>query len=658
MSNATQSHRQMKGHLRSGVMTSLARSKAGSVLPIYAVGTLVLTGLVGGGVDMARAYQAERRLQSACDSGALAGRRAIGTNGFDAAAKEQADRFFNVNFDPSVEQTSDTVFTASSPDDGGSVEGTATAKLPTVIMPVFGITTIALSVTCTASMGVGNSDVVFVLDTTGSMAWTPGGSTTSDVTQSRIFALQGAMRTFYDTVETATAGGNSRVRYGFVPYSSAVNVGRVLTDLNSNFIANTLTIQSRQPVNWGPVVDTWHESGVPTQASNGDYEQYSSTRYSSQTSCSSARPSDDANWSNDGAPQTTVNKTFDPNRGQMITATGSQQNQKKAQYDCGKSGKYYYIYRRYQTRSLTSYDYEARNPVPVTTSGSTFQNWLYRPIAYDTSRFKTFSSTGAMVGERSGATRLVNETWGGCIIERQTTPAESFSFVSLATGITPSAAMDLNIDAAPTSDATTQWKPLWASTAFQRASKLPSLTGNSSAAPTACPRASQILSEMSKGDFNDYVNSLTPVGATYHDVGMLWGARIASPTGIFADNVNEDPDNGGNVSRHMIFMTDGELAPEIYINSSYGIEAVDQRVTGDGRVNQLDPRHRSRFLALCEAVKARGIRLWVIAFGTELNDDLRNCGSQDSAFQSDSAQQLNQTFQEIAKQVGELRIVQ
>lgn len=66
MSNATQPKRQAKRPPYGGVMSSLAHSKAGSVLPIYAVGTLVLAGLVGGGVDMARAYQAERRLQAAC----------------------------------------------------------------------------------------------------------------------------------------------------------------------------------------------------------------------------------------------------------------------------------------------------------------------------------------------------------------------------------------------------------------------------------------------------------------------------------------------------------------------------------------------------------------------------------------------------------------
>ena len=663
MSNAMRPNRQKAHHMYGGIMTSLARSTVGSVLPIYAIGTLVLTGLVGGGVDLARAYQAERRLQAACDSGALAGRRAVGVNGFDAAAEEQADRFFNVNFDPNVEQTSDTAFAASSDDEGGSVVGTASAKLPTVIMPIFGFDTIDLSVTCTASMGVGNSDVMFVLDTTGSMAWTPEGDETTNPQETRIFALQQAMLTFYETVEQSTSGGNSRVRYGFVPYGSAVNVGQVLSDLDADYISDTSVVQSRTPVNWGPVVETWSESGTPTNPKYGSYSEYSSTRYTTIDSCTRSKPSNDTSWRNNGSPTDTTSSEFSASRQQMITATGSHQEQYMAEYDCqyvggNKNTRGYYIYRRYLTRSVTSYKYEARDPIPVTASGRSFQNWLYRPVEYDTSRFKTFASTGALVAVNRGATRSVNETWNGCIIERQTVPEAAFEFVSLARGITPTGALDLDIDSAPTSDPATQWKPMWTSVAFERGTVLPSLVGDNTAAWAGCPPPSQILEEMTEERFNDYVESLEAVGATYHDIGLLWGARIASPTGIFADTVNEDPDNGGAVSRHMIFMTDGELAPNIDINSSYGIESVDQRITGNGRVADQRARHRARFLALCDAVTARGIRLWVIAFGTDLNSDLQACASPDSSFQSDNASELTETFQEIARQVGELRIVQ
>jgi hypothetical protein len=296
-----------------------------------------------------------------------------------------------------------------------------------------------------------------------------------------------------------------------------------------------------------------------------------------------------------------------------------------------------------------------------------FDHYVYKPVLYDVSEYKAFASVITQTGD-DGAD--VSSLWEGCIEERETTPAASFSFNSI-TGITPTSAIDLDIDTAPSiSDDDTKWRPMWPEVAYYRTSYVDSgrgrgrydlsnngesLTGDQAA--SFCPQRSQLLQEMSKSAFDSYADSLIAEGNTYHDLGILWGARISSPDGIFADNVNEVPSNGGNVSRHMIFMTDGALVTSNAIQSAYGIEFHDRRVTANG-VNLQNSRHGSRFLALCEAVKAKGIRLWVIAFDTGLTDDLETCSSDNSAFTANDADQLNEAFQEIAHQVGELRIIQ
>ncbi len=38
---------------------------------------------------------------------------------------------------------------------------------------------------------------------------------------------------------------------------------------------------------------------------------------------------------------------------------------------------------------------------------------------------------------------------------------------------------------------------------------------------------------MTQTSFNAYADSLVATGSTYHDIGMIWGARISSPDGIF-----------------------------------------------------------------------------------------------------------------------------
>ena len=77
-------------------------------------------------------------------------------------------------------------------------------------------------------------------------------------------------------------------------------------------------------------------------------------------------------------------------------------------------------------------------------------------------------------------------------------------------------------------------------------------------------------------------------------------------------------------------------------------QPVAQLVTGLGATGQ----------ALCEAVKAKGIRIWVVAFASGLTSELSTCASTNSAFTASNASQLDEAFQSIAKQVGELRVVQ
>jgi hypothetical protein len=301
----------------------------------------------------------------------------------------------------------------------------------------------------------------------------------------------------------------------------------------------------------------------------------------------------------------------------------------------------------------------------MSTNGSGTATWIYNQYNIDTSTYKTGAAANVYTGTNGAA---VSSTWGGCVEERQTIPATAFSFSSGAiisdddAYTAPTTPWDLDIDSAPDSDDNaTKWGPMWPEAAYRRDTVTPALDGNS--VTSYCPFAAQLLREMDKyGDddelgFYDYADDLSANGSTYLDVGMLWGARLSSPTGIFADNVNEDPPNGGEVSRHLIFMTDGEMQTSSTIQSTYGIESVDRHVTTDGSDTTADANHAARFRAICDAVKAKGIRIWVIAFTTGLNSDLSYCASDASSFVANDADQLNNAFQVIAKNVGELRIV-
>ena len=309
-----------------------------------AIGAVVMIGLVGGAVDVSRAYQVKNRLQYACDAGVLAGRRAVTTNGFDNTAKTTANSYFNTNYDRTQQGATTVSFTPSSPDNGNTVVGTAQTSIPAVMMNVFGFSSLPLSATCTASMSVGNSDVVMVLDTTGSMSWNlPGGSGT------RIAALEAAMKNFYDTVATATAGSNARVRYGFVPYSSAVNVGALL---DSSYIRDSYTIDSREPVYKTVEVEEFDHWADPVQSTSSGYSPVSydswsdesGTSYKKKNQCTNALP-DDEMWTNYGSTSTETSTTVN-SQGQKVVTETTSQPQKSTQYTCSKShGKYYIVWR-------------------------------------------------------------------------------------------------------------------------------------------------------------------------------------------------------------------------------------------------------------------------------------------------------------------------
>lgn len=646
------------------MIRDLRRETAGNVFPIAAVGMIVAAGVIGAAVDFGRDYRVQNQLQAACDAAVLAGRRSVSTNGYDDAAKQVAIDYFATNFDDTNQETTGTSFVTSADDKGNTVSGTARTTLSTLVMRLFNYNTFELTAYCSASMGVGNADVMMVLDTTGSM-----GSTLS-AGQTRIQALRAAMKNFYTTLSDATDGTNARVRYGFVPYSSSVNVGKLLYDLNPAYLVDTREYQSREAqydTSTSNEVTGYSDPTVvtnPAVYSNYDtssWAYYDNVRYNNSSQCQAALPSNDADYANYGTAQT-VTKTTTNSAGQKVVTTTVTQSQRKATYDCyRKTSSKYYVIVQYQTRDVVTVTVSTSDPIYDTTENKTFTKWVYKPVEYDVSAYKAFNAVTMKIGSDSqGKPKDVTSTWAGCIEERSTTPAANFGYNSSA-GITPVSAWDVKIDDAPTADDDTKWAPMWPEVAYRRWDKNGSYDKAESdyggQAPSYCPQKSQLLAEMDQDSFDTYADSLNATGNTYLDIGMIWGGRLLSPDGIFQDNVNIQPLNGGEVSRHIIFMTDGVMEPNYSIQSAWGMEYWDRRVTANG-YNDDAGRHSQRFLAVCEALKDKGIRIWVIAFTSGLSTDLKTCSSDNSSYTANNADELNTAFQEIAKQVGELRITQ
>lgn len=642
----------------SNLRKNLYHDTAGSVFPMAAASILLIAAMIGGGVDMSRAYRVQNRLQNACDAGVLAGRRAVTTNGFDVTAQTQANNYFNVNFDSTIQGTQGTTKSFTGDTRGNKILGTASTDMPMLLMNIFGMASMTIEANCVSTMGVGNSDVMMVLDVTGSMGTSLGSGT-------RISALKVAVKNFYTTLANATSGTNARVRYGFVPFSSTVNVGHILYNQDPSYLADSSTIQSREAVfrtvptyvrtGWDAPVDSNSTNVTYNSLSNSSRVKYSNTPYTSQSACNNDLPAN-GNWMDNGPSsenRSTNTIGTAPNEQQVVTITTTQPQIRRV-YSCRQNNGLYYINYQDQNTERLTYAYETSNGIYVATTTNVFDHWNYKPVTYDTSVFKTSQAVSTPTGTNGTA---VSSTWGGCIEERATVNDSAFSYSSL-TGISPSGALDLDLDMAPDTDPATKWRPLWPQVSYSRSTLAPATTGSSNPATSYCVRAAQGLATMTQSAYNSYADSLVPMGNTYLDIGMIWGGRLISPEGIFASTVNAAPANAGNVSRHVIFMTDGEMVTNNAIYQSYGIEWLDRRITADGSFAQDNARHSARFRAVCDAIKAKGVRVWVIAFVTGLNADLNYCASPSSSFAAASAAQLNTSFQEIAKQVGELRVLQ
>jgi len=237
-----------------GLLARLRRDTRGNTLILVAISILPLLAMIGSGIDMGRGYLAQTRLQQACDAAALAGRRAMTGGVLGDAARTEADKFFRFNFPTgTVDVDGTAAFQAKgfkpviSSTTNSTVTISAATTLPTTVMKIFGFKTLPLQVNCFAKQDFVNTDIVLVLDVTGSMLCATTESSCSnsssgvEKSSSKIKGLRSAVLALYDELaktqaELETAG--MRLRYGVVPYSSSVNVGEAVMSANASYIAS------------------------------------------------------------------------------------------------------------------------------------------------------------------------------------------------------------------------------------------------------------------------------------------------------------------------------------------------------------------------------------------------------------------------------------
>ncbi len=685
----------------SGVLSRLLKNEEGNIIAMFAAAVLPMIGIVGGAVDMSRIYMTKARLQAACDAGALAGRKAMTATTLTTAAQNRANAMFDFNFVAADYEVTGSSRSYSA-NTQGAVTGTARATLPTVLMKIFGKTETALSVTCGADLQVPNIDIVMVLDVTGSMNDPIGGV-------KKIDSLKSAVKSFYTTIKgLVPVGSNSQIRFGFVPYSQAVNASGLFKvtpdaskgELPLSHIVDSMPLATRvanfnTAVTGGWTVDS---SVTPTTYDQRFDKDVAATRQpfvASATTGTNISNNDCERWSGnssfilDSIPINVMLYPYEANSytdnfgvSDFYLPDGSSTWQISeptsgtgyTKITMGRvsgtwndnSGSTYANYQKC-TRRITRTKYKSQ-------TGFKFTNWTYKNVNFNVSQFKQGSAINYVsaidsnyivpssisldmvqlraLSNQSGLTPD-SFTWNGCLEERDTTSATNFAPI-------PAAAKDLNYVDGGTDD-TLRWRPMLQELAWVRNAPAEETTTSGKYQPGfACPtQTMQNLQVLTQAQVDAYANALSPNGFTYLDVGLVWGLRMISPQGMWSSR-NTVGANGGQIQRYVIFMTDGEPVSQMDTYSAYGIEQVYRRITGSTGVSAAT-LHARRFQALCNTQTGSGAaNLFVVGFGPDVTTNLKDCvgGETDRYFAASNGAGLTAAFNNIANQIADLRLVQ
>ena len=427
-------------------------------------------------------------------------------------------------------------------------------------MRMFGFTTLPLNVTCDASLNFVNTDVMLVLDVTGSMD-----DTTSTAPATKIVALRDAVMALYDElapIQTQLEANGLRLRYGIVPYSSTVNVGALIRAMNPDLSGRQRQLSvARSPITTSayryvgtrqppePPVDQTYGSSI----SQSDCDKYgrnvSFSRLHAQRH-HRRRPGADRDL--DAAPsRTTKPRGVDWGWSGASDTSGTNRSCRRryVETDTHLSDQRY----RYESSGwIYEPEVARRQPVQAGQCGPiTIDDQRRRPVrplrhGRSTTRSSSPARRPATTTTNDHLERLHRGARHGQHDHRRPRATRSRRAPTTST----STSIPTNDDDALAADV-----PGRRSTAAPPARPRPAAAR--SMADAACPAAARRLQAWTRGDMQTYVNALTPTGSTYHDIGMIWGARMLSNGGIFADS--PDTFNGMPVSRHIIFMTDGQM---------------------------------------------------------------------------------------------------
>ncbi len=230
-------------------LSAYASLRDGNVATVFALSLFPLMGMVGAAVDYGNALRVQTSLQSALDSGVIAGAARLSDGAQTATITTVVANFVAskvvvaANAAPTVTTTVDRA--------NNKVHSKASVNVPTNFMRVFGVEHVPMSVVSEATFGSSKAEIVIALDVTGSMG-----------VNGKLVAAQNAAIGLVNTLYTA-ANATSRVKVAFVPFNTYVNIGPGFA--NAPWLTSTAPYSTPYPAG---CYDTYPNAvyGPPTNA--------------------------------------------------------------------------------------------------------------------------------------------------------------------------------------------------------------------------------------------------------------------------------------------------------------------------------------------------------------------------------------------------------
>ncbi len=197
----------------------LSKNSRANVAILFALASIPIAGFIATGVEIARITNAKQQLQAATDAAAID--NTTNGRGSDADAVAYAKNFVKASIGANAQVGDITI--GKYTENGTEMMGLVVdAKLDSIFAGVIGIDKFDIKTSSGATAAMGPNEIVFVLDTTGSMAQ-----------NNRMVNLKAAVKNVLSQLQPQSANGN--VKVGIVPFNTMVKMQPSTSYNNVNY---------------------------------------------------------------------------------------------------------------------------------------------------------------------------------------------------------------------------------------------------------------------------------------------------------------------------------------------------------------------------------------------------------------------------------------